>query len=470
MATYLSNGSLSNGLPAITWANSTGDAISSLMNNDYTSSGMSGRFAGLGSALLDRFESTGSDYSQSVSYGPPSGAGAYASLATLPQGKIDLSIKTKSGVTVEIEMDSENGGLSVSIKSSGKLSDSERGAIAKLADGFQNAIDGLSGQPPKLDLSGLTQFDTSAIASVSFKEDISQLNSPNISASYVQDSASRTLSIKTGDDNTINLKVDTSNPALWGTSKQRDAAVTSLLKQFDAANAKGHGDAALMSMFEQGFKQMNEDYGPAAPDALPGGQDSSSLVTGLADYTASIHDAPGDNAAHPGETDTFDYDVSQDTSLDVAPDGSGNSGTSGTTGSSDTTGITQRQSAHLKASFHQLMTGAGLKPMTTAMQPSSYDFTQLDDTAQSTVQLTAERGALVSATLNQSTHQTKTDTKHQNGVVTTDVMKPVDTSSKKDLLSILKPSIDNGDAKRDTPAWELAKTLTNALIQLNAQE
>lgn len=467
MQTYGPDGSLTNGLPPVQWANSSGDAISSIMNNDYTSSSLSGRFSGLGSALLNRFASTAGDYSQSVSYGPPSGAGAYSSLAQLPQGKIDLTVKTKSGATVDIELDSENGGLSVNIKTSGKLSDSERQAIANLANGFQNAIDGLTAQPPSLDLSGLTQFDTSAIASVSFKEDITKDGNSNISASYTQDSASRILDVTTANNSTINLKVDTSNPALWGTSKQRAAAVASLLKQFDAANARGNGDAALMSMFEDGFKQMNEDYGTSAPDALPGGQDASSLVTGLADYAASVHDAPGTNKAHPGETDTFDYDVSQRTSLDVAPSDSSHPSSSST---SDTAGITQRQSAELKANFHQVLTGAGVKPMATADTPSSYEYTQIDDTAQSTVQLVAERGALISATLDQSTQQKKTDTKHQNGVVTTDDAEPTRTSSKKDLLAMLKPLIDSGAAKRDTPAWELAKTLTNDMIQLNARE
>ena len=461
LQTYSPHGLLTSGLPPVVWTSDTSDSISALMKDDYTSSTMGGRFAGLGSALLDRFETTGDDYSQSVSYGPATGAGAYGSLSQLPQGKIDLTVKTKSGATVDIEIDSENGGLSVNVKSSSKLSDSERGAVAKLADGFQKAIDGLSAQPPTVDLSGLTQFDTSAIASVSFKYSLSNDIGSNISASYTQDSASRDLSVQTA-DGTVNLKVDTSNPALWGASKQRDAAVASLLKQFDAANSRGHGNAALMSMFEDGFTQMNADYGPGgAPSALPGGENSSSLMTGLADYSASIHNNSATNPANPDETDTFDYHASQNTTLNDT---------------STTTGLTQQQQSQLDASFHQTMTGAGPQAttssqgMTAQTLSQNYDFMKIDDSAESTVQLTAERGALVSATLDQSVHQKTRDAKHQHGVLISDVTTPNDTSSKKNLLLLLKPLIASGAAKHDTPAWELAKTLANAMIQLKAHE
>ncbi|CAB3787620.1 hypothetical protein [Pararobbsia alpina] len=215
-------------------------------------------------------------------------------------------------VTVEIKLASEGGGLSVSIKSSGTLSDSERDAPAQLAGGFQQAIDGLSAAPPKLDLTGLTQFDTSVLASVSFQYNVTGDGDTDISASYSQDSASRSLSV-TNASGTINVKVDTSNPALWGTNAQRAQSVASFLRQFENANSRGHGDESLMSMFENGFAQLNEVYGTPSPQTLPGAaytpwlqQSDQAMLTGLADFSASITDtATSSNPMRPNEGDTF---------------------------------------------------------------------------------------------------------------------------------------------------------------------
>lgn len=63
---YTPEGKLANVAPTVTWAQNSTDAVTLAMAGDYMSQSISGQFYGLGSALLDRFKTTGSDFSQSV--------------------------------------------------------------------------------------------------------------------------------------------------------------------------------------------------------------------------------------------------------------------------------------------------------------------------------------------------------------------------------------------------------------------
>ncbi|WP_395063391.1 hypothetical protein [Paraburkholderia silvatlantica] len=261
LQTYTPEGTLAGTAPVLSWASDNSDIVSLRMMANYAAQTMAGHFAGLGSALLDRFKTTGGDYAQSISIASASGLAPVGQGSNGPDGQIGLTIRTKSGVTVEIELGSEDGGLSVSIKSSGTLGESERAALAKLSDGFQQAIDGLSAVPPKLDLSGLAQFDTSALASVNFHYSVTGERNGNISASYSQDSSARSP--------------------------------------------------------EDGFTQMNEDYGAPSGETLPGAaysrmlqQSDQAMLTGLADFSASITDtSTSPNPMRPGEVDSFSYQV-----------------------------------------------------------------------------------------------------------------------------------------------------------------
>lgn len=455
--TYTLEGMLSIAAPTATWASDSHDAVTLRMKRDYEAKTMAGRFSDLGSVLLNRFKTTGADFSQSVSLTSTSGVHTFGSQP--PSGQIDLTVKTASGVTVEIRLASENGGLSVSLTSSGTLSDSERGALAQLAGGFQQAIDGLGAQPPKLDLSGLTQFDTSVLSSVSFKYSVTGEGGADISASYAQDDASRSLSV-TSAAGTLNLKVDTSNPALWGTDAQRAQSVASLLQQFDKANARGHGDASLMSMFEDGFAQLNDVYATPSSQSSPGAaytpwlqQTDQAMLTGLADYSASITDAPASsNPMRPNEADAFTYDISQSTKRD---------------GTALTGTLTQDQHSQLHASYHQAL-GGGKAFLTSSIASQNYDYVQINDDADSKVQIVTARGALVMATLTQSSDQQTRDSKYERGVLVSDVTTPHKTSTSKDLLSWLEPLIDNGSAQHDAPEWQSALAQVHGMIQLNA--
>jgi hypothetical protein len=462
LSTYTPEGTLSIAAPTATWASDSSDPVTHRMSRDYTAQTMAGRFSGLGSALLDRFKDTDSDFSQSVSVASTSGVNGAVSGSQQPGARISLTVKTASGVTVEIELVSEGGGLSVNVSSKGTLSDDERKALAQLAGGFQQAIDGLSADPPTLDLSGLTQFDTSVLSSVSLKYNITGDGDANISASYSQDSASRSLSVMTA-SGTVKFTVDTSNPAFWGTSAQRTRSVASFLQQFENANSRGHGNESLMLMFENGFAQLNSAYETPSPRASPGAeytpwlqQSEQAMLTGLADFSASITDTPtASNPMRPGEGDMFAYEVSQSTERD---------------GTALTGTVSQHQHSDLQASYHQPLSGQGALHLTTLMSSQNYDYVRINDSADSTVQIVTARGVLVGATLTQSSEQRTRDSKYENGVLVSDVTTPEATSSSKDLLSWLEPLIESRATEHDPTAWQQALAQVHGMIQLNAHD
>ena len=68
---YTPEGAMAGAPPITTWAHDNTDAISQVMASDYLANSASGQFHNLASALLDRFTTTSSDYSQSVSVGAP---------------------------------------------------------------------------------------------------------------------------------------------------------------------------------------------------------------------------------------------------------------------------------------------------------------------------------------------------------------------------------------------------------------
>lgn len=459
LSVYTSAGTLLTGLPP-TWETDSDDPVTLQMQNDYTAQTLAGRFSGLGSALLDRFGTSDGDFTQSVSAAPTAGVAEIGTQAI--NGTVDLTLRTTSGITVNIELTSQNGSLSVSIKSSGKLSDSERGAISKLAGGFQEAIDGLSAQPPQIDLSGLTQFDTTVLSSVKFQYHITGASSANMSASYSQDGASRSLSVSNA-SGTLNIKLDTSNAAIWGTDEQRAAAVAAYLQQFDNANARGHGDESLMSMFKDGFAQLNNVDGTVPPQALPGTantpwlqQSEQAMLSGLGDFSASVEDTPtSPNPLNPDETDSFAYSVSQDTTF---------------TRTDSTDAISQHQHAYLHASYHQALSGSGKPKLTSSMSSQDYKYIVVNDAADSAVQIKTKDGALIDATLNQSSNDQTRVLRYENGQVISDTTTPDKTTSSKDLAALLEPLIKRGAAKHDTLEWQQALSEIHGEVQTHFDE
>jgi hypothetical protein len=266
----------------------------------------------------------------------------------------------------------------------------------------------------------------------------------SVSADFSASRLSRSVSLTDG-TGTMNLTVDTKNAALSGSGAQRDQAIASYLKQFDNANAEGHGSTAMMALFKDAFVQLNGDS--ATSSQQPAGsadtswlaQSEQSMLTGLPDFSGSITDSPD----VVGETGKFSYQVSQSTTSD----GDLQNGT-----------ITQTQESHLEASYRKALSSGS----------QNYDDVQIDDDASSTVKLATEQGILRQASLSQSSSQTTRTSEYVGSKLVSDVTTPTNSSDSKDLLAMLKPLIDDGDAAQDSGAWQQTLSAIHGMILLNA--
>jgi hypothetical protein len=443
---YMPDGTLPVAAPIVSWASSSTDPVSKVMASDYMSSTMSGQFNDLGSALLDRFKTTGGNFSQSVTAATASGAAGNALGAKGSQGDVKLIVQTADGVKVDIELDSNDGTLGVSVNSSGGLSDADRTALAQLANGFQQAINGLGNSPPSLNLSGLTQYDPSVLSSVNLQFNVTGDASNNLSANIELNSSTR--SVKVMDSaGTINLSVDIAHSSILGSSAQQNQAISSYLAQFDSANAEGHGDSALMSTFKDAFTQLNSNLGTSTQQLPDTGnapwlaQTTQSVLTGLPDFTGSITDTEASsNKLLPEQTDTFAYQVSQSTQ--IAGDLSDGS-------------TTQTRQSNLKASYHTALDGGAVQqPLTLSLATQNYNYMEVNDASTSTASLVTKDGKVQNANLKQTDNQSTDISKYVNGVMESDVTTPHNTSDSKDVLALLKPFLADGQAKQDSGGWQ----------------
>ena len=445
--------------PIVTWASSTNDAVTMTMAGDYGSQSLTNRFYGLGSALLDRFKTTGSEFSQSVQVTP---AGSLSTVGQTVQGvqaDIKLTVKTKTGVEVDITLHSEEDGLAVSVQSSGKLSDTERSALEKLSGAFQDALNGLGAIPPTLDLNGLTQFDPSVLSSVDLQSSVTGTGQAIRSISFHADSSARTVSVS-GPAGTMKVDVDMTDSAIWGSQSQRAGAIDAYLKQFDQASSRGHGDASFTAMFKDAFTQMNSNYGVLS-QPLPGtsyapslGQADHAMLTGLADFSASITDTPrATNPMRLNEQDSFSYQVSQRTDIHG--------------GAMDGT-ISQRQQSHLSASYHTPLSANAPLALTSMRNSQNYSYVQIDDTADSMTNIENKNGQIINASLSQSADQSTRTSKYVSGDLVSDITTPVEASGSQDLLALLKPLLANGQAEQDSGQWQQALANIHGMILLQS--
>ena len=428
--------------PALVWERSSSDLMSSKLASNFSHSGNAARFTGLGAALLERFTTDSSSYSQSVmkqtsaqSTRSAANVAAQTQLHTKADNQISLSIKTASGALVDITLGSDDDGLGVQVNvSKGTLSDADRKALAGLAEGFQKAIDGLTAQPPKLDLSGMTKFDTSVLSSVDLHATLGTTNTQTLD--FHADANTRSVK-STGVAGTVDISVDMSKRALLGTESQQKQALNSYLKQISSA---GNRDESLMNMFKDAFTALNCNYGETATTYKSGGAEpvyfsltktDKNMMTGLADFTASVSQTPVDstNPMRPDETDTFSYQVSQTSTITG-------------TGTQDRN-ITQKQQSHLAASYHASLT-PGLKlNLTSDRNSQNYLYYQIDDKAESTTSVQYHKGALMSASVAQSSSNSTHIQKYVKGALESDITTPEITSKTTDLLGTLQSAWEN---------------------------
>ena len=448
--------------PSLAWERPSRDKVSELMAKNFATYSGGSRFNGLGAALLDQLKSGVTNLSQSALRTPSGmapdtyaaiGSNAASALHGTGEDKVSLNIVTRSGVEVRLSLDGENDGLAVQMSASGELSEDETRALGALSKSFQEAIDGMTQEPPQIKVAGLMQFDAKVLSSVDLRAQV-KLNTEPASVqtlSFQADSAQRKISFS-GAAGTLDVKVDTSKLASMGSQDQQARAMASYMKQFDLAASRGHADGALMGMFKDAFSAMNSNVGAATQlstgGAAPGkwalAAEDRAMLTGLADFSASVSQTPKMiNPMRLSEQDAFAYQVAQSTSVGGR--------------SYDDRAISQQQTSQLNASYHMPLTPGTQLRLDGSAESQNYTYHQIDDSARSDAQMQYKEGKLVSATLQQSSNQSERIMTYVMGKLKSDLTTPRNTSLLRDLVSTLAP-YQPGDAALSTEKREAQRT------------
>lgn len=436
------------------WERTGRDAVSTLMASNFSAGTAGSRFNGLGSALLEQLKGGVAQLSQTAMRAPAGlGQAGYAALGAVAastlhgtgDSRISLSVVTRSGVEVKLSLDNQDDGLAVQMTASGELSEAETQALGGLAKGFQDAIDGIAQEPPQINLGGLMQFDTKVLSSVNLQAKIA-LNAESAATqtlSFQADATQRKVSFS-GAAGSIDVKVDTSQLASLGSAQQQARALQVQLQQFDKAASRGHADTAMMDMFKQTFSTLHGSIandasltaGGAAPSKWALAAEERSLLTGLADFSASVSQTPAmNNPMRLSEQDAFAYSVSQSTSVGGRSYGD--------------RAISQQQSSQLNASYHMpLVAGTSLR-LTSAAESQNYTYHQIDDSATSVAKIGYQDGKLASATLEQSTSLSSRVSTYMMGKLKSDITTPDQHRLLRDLVGALAP-YQPGDAALST--------------------
>ncbi|WP_155442126.1 hypothetical protein [Pseudoduganella ginsengisoli] len=378
-----------------------------------------------------RFKEVGAAMLRQLSTGAP----VPATQAALPDNldnKFTLDIVTRSGVKVDLTLASQDDGMLYQISADAELSDSERTALARLADGFQAAIDGMAAADPQIRIGALAQFDSKALQAVDFHADVKQPAGTQ-SLDFHADGKQRKVSIG-GPAGNADVSVDTSKLASLGTKEQQTKAIGNYLKQFDQAAERGHGDKKLMAMFKDAFSDMNRtavreeerSTGLTLPAQWPLADEDHAALTGLADFSASITQAPKwNNPLRSAEKESFSYAVSQATSIDGPR--------------VDDRTVTQTQQAHLTAQFHTAVKKGGDVKLDVTPQSQTYEYHQIDDAADSNVELGYKDGHLFKARLSQTASRSERIQTYLMGKLQSDKTIPGQHALVRDLLASLSP-------------------------------
>lgn len=457
--TYSRQGQLPGQDVVRTWESDSQDALSQAINTHFNAQSTASRFKGLGATLMEQFAKGNTDISQSVLYASADKAqtpGAIGIGQALLHSKADnlvsLSIQTASGKTVTFSLSSQDNGLGVQATvDGGPLSADELKAVGQLGTAFQSAIDGLTGVPPKLDLSNLTQFDTRVLASVDLNAKLKTPQGEDVSLAFHADSQSRTTRMN-GPAGEIDLAVDLKNSAIQGNAQQQAKALKSYLAQFDQAQQRGNANADLMAMFKEAFSAMNSHYPASAAAPLTNHPTDQNLLTGLADFKASIQQTAGrSNPMRPAEVDSFAYTLLQKTRV-------------GGTSTLDRS-VTQDQQSALSASFHTSLTGGKAPALSGNADSQNYRYVQVQDTASSTASLAYKNGALTGASVTQQASQNTHTQQYVMAKLVEETDVPKAGAITRDYVALLEQA---AQASRASKAALQASTLNTALNTLHA--
>ncbi|MDB6052039.1 MAG: L-lactate dehydrogenase [Pseudomonas sp.] len=440
--TYSSRGLVDEPATRPVLENERQDKVTLTMEGNFAAQPPGGVFHGLGAALLTQLSEGVNNYSQSLlksstgqALDPTEQLVDQTQLHTAADNSITLTVKTASGSTVLINLASQANGLAVQVQvKGGTLSDAERSAVGNLADAFQSAIDGFTETPPRLDLSKLTQFDPSLLSSVDLNAQLKLGESKYQTLGFHADGQNKTVNMS-GPIGSLQLAVNTKNSQIMGNAQQQSQALNSYLSQFDAARRRGDGNQDLMTLFKDAFSAMNsvnskdlKQVNLKTPSSISLNDVDHGMLTGLADFTASITQVPQSiNPMRVNETDNFSYQVLQTTSIN----GENQLNHS----------IKQDQQSHLTASYHQGLYPGALAALDHTKQSQNYKYLQINDDASSSTSVAYKAGLLTAVSLVQAATQTTHSLKYEMGDLKEDTTTPVEATKTQDLLGILQTAL-----------------------------
>ncbi|MYM35639.1 hypothetical protein GTP38_14995 [Duganella sp. FT94W] len=458
----LGAGANNTGAKALVWENRTRSTAANIMAQNFSGQPVAGRLNGLGAELLKQVAYDGEDFSQTVQQAPGGVQADTYDMLVMPSqvsqhgmgdNQIGLTITTRGGVKVELKLDAGENSIAVEAHADGDLSEVERKALGKLAEAFQQSIDGLTEDPPRIDLGGLTQFDSNVLSSVDLKGEIKLNPKETQRLEFHADSKQRTVSFA-GPAGNAKIGVDLSQPASWGSKDQQTKALNNYLREVDDAGLRGQGNATMIKMFKDAFTGMNEDYGappPVSASAISLTKQDRALTTGLADFKASFSQTEvASNPARLTEKDTFSYEVSQKTTI---------------TGTSQLDrGISQQQQSRLKANYHTPAKAGSVLALDLSPNSQNYRYVTIDDSASSTTSIGYDKGALVKASLEMQANQSSRVLKYTLAKLQEDRTTPHGKAMSRDLLSTLEPERNGGDTLSDAERDQMLAKLNDQIF------
>jgi hypothetical protein len=439
--TYNRNGTLGDGQVRYAWEQDGIDKLSMYMLSAVQSSSTVSRFQGLGAALLEQLAASGGQrISQSglaVASGSRTEPGSLglqqAGLRDYARDSVSFSLTSASGATVSLGLYNSDNGLAVNADvQGGSLNAAELKGLAALADSFQKAVNGLTAEPPTVQLGDLVKLDPSLFTGLKLDASIQTASGGTQIFALNIDDQTRSLSLKSASGE-VKMHFDTQGGLLLGSQSQRQAAVANYLEQFDAAQKRGEGDKNLMGVFKDAFRQLNSVDDTST---RPANHDPSRLLlSGLADFDASLSQTTQQiNPMHKDEVDHFDYSVSQSTSLE---------------GGSGELTVQQDQQATLKAAWHEGLDPSADLVLTLDSKSQNYRYHEVDDHANSSIRLKLANNRLVEATATQQASQQERVRTYQDAELVSDITKPSDAEQSRNLLNSLEALISQDrQAKR----------------------
>jgi len=446
----------------LVWENRSHSTAANMMAHNIGNQPLAGRLQGLGGELLRQVAYDGKDFSQTVTTVPATAQNNTYDMLVAPNqpsqhgkgdNQISLDLTTVGGTKVSLTLDASDKSIAIEAHSDGSLTEPDRKALGKLADAFQKAIDGLTSDTPRIDLSGLVQYDRNAFSAVDLKAQVKLSPNETQSLEFHATDASRSISFN-GPAGAGHVSVDLSQPASWGNEAQHTKALDHYLQQVDQAGIRGQANTDALGLFKDAFKQVNSDYGTPPAPAQQGIQLSDqdrALTTGLADFDASFTQAEtAPNPARGSEKDSFNYQVSQTTKI-------------GGTSQLDRS-ISQQQSSHLQARYHAPVSPQAKLALDLSPASQNYHYVTIDDSASSTASIAYDKGDLKSATLVQQASQKDRDAKYEFGKLVSDQTTPRSKAVSLDLAPLLEAPQTGVQSLDDTQRSQLLSSLSSRVL------